>query len=112
MVVPPEVYNTDATTLQYYELLKNAMDEQHGIHDALALAKSRGAGDDLEKLLQSAGPIIEDMSRSMEPPMRELADQVKFLILQHVPPARIMQVVGEDGMTLEAFDYKPDTMVP
>jgi hypothetical protein len=23
-----------------------------------------------------------------------------------------MQVVGEDGMTMEAFDYKPDSMVP
>jgi hypothetical protein len=112
MVVPPEVYKTQDSTLKFYELLKNAMDEQHGLHDALALAKSRGAGDDLEKILQSAGPFIEDASRSMEPPIREIADQVKFLVLQHVPPARIMQVVGEDGMTMEAFDYKPDSMVP
>ena len=70
------------------------------------------AGDDLEKLLEANGPIVEDMSRSMEPPMREIADQVKYLVLQHVPPARIMQVVGEDNMTLTAFDYKPSTMVP
>jgi hypothetical protein len=112
MVVPPEVYATSAETLKFYELLREAMDSQHGIHDALALAKARGAGDDLEKILESAGPIVEDMSRSMEPPMREIADQVKFLSLQYVPPARFMQVVGEDAMTMEPFDYDPDTMVP
>jgi hypothetical protein len=112
MVVPPEVYVTQETTLKFYDLLKNAMDEQHAIKDVMALAKARMAGDDLEKLMEANGPIVEDMSRAMEPPMRELADQVKFLVLQHVPPARIMKVVGEDNMTMEAFDYKPDTMVP
>jgi len=106
------VYVTQETTLKFYDLLKNALDEQLAIKDVLALAKARMAGDDLEKLLEANGPIVEDMSRSMEPPMREIADQVKYLVLQHVPPARIMQVVGEDNMTLEAFDYKPSTMVP
>jgi hypothetical protein len=110
--VPREIYVTEATTLEFYNLLKTAMDEQHAIKDVMALAKARMAGDDLEKLLEANGPIIEDMSRSMEPPMREIADQVKFLVLQHVPPARVMQVVGEDNMTLTAFDYDPDTMVP
>jgi hypothetical protein len=112
MPVDLRVYETNAQTLAFYELLKNAMNEQLGINDALALAKARMAGDDMQKVLEAAGPIIEDMSRSMEPPMREIADQVKFLVLQHVPPARLMQTVGEDNMTLEPFDYNPDTMVP
>jgi len=112
MPVPPEVYRTDEATLKFYDLLKNAMDEQHAIKDVVALAKARMAGDDLEKLLEANGPIIEDMSRSMEPPMRELADQIKYLVLQYVPPARVMQVVGEDNMTLTPFDYNPDTMIP
>jgi hypothetical protein len=110
--VDMSVYVTQETTLKFYELLKNGMDEQHAIKDVMALAKARMAGDDLEKLMEANGPIVEDMSRSMEPPMRELADQVKYLVLQHVPPARIMNVVGEDAMTVETFDYNPDTMVP
>jgi len=110
--VDPRIYETTDTTLKFYDLLKNAMDEQQGIKDVMALAKARMAGDDLEKLLEANGPIIEDMSRAMEPPMREMADQIKFVVLQYVPPARIMQIVGEDAMTLEAFDYKPETMVP
>jgi hypothetical protein len=112
MPVDPKIYNTEPTTIQFYEMLKSSMDEQHAIKDVMALAKARMAGDDLEKLMEANGPIVEDMSRSMEPPMRELADQIKYLVLQHVPPARIMQVVGEDAMTVETFDYSPDSMVP
>jgi hypothetical protein len=111
--VDPRIYDTTEVTLKFYnDILKNGMDEQHAIKDVVALAKARMAGDDLEKLLEANGPIIEDMSRGMEPPMREIADQVKYLVLQHVPPARIMQVVGEDNMTIETFDYSPDKMVP
>jgi hypothetical protein len=110
--VPPEVYVTQESTLKFYELLKDAMDSQHGIHDIQNLAKARMAGDDLQKLLESAGPIVEDMSRSMEPPIREIASQVKFLLLQYVSPARFMQVVGEDNMTRETFDYDPTRMIP
>jgi hypothetical protein len=110
--VDVRIYDTQPTTLEFYSLLKSAMDDQHGINDIKALAEARMAGDDIQKLSEAAGPIVEDMSRSMEPPMREIADQVKYLVLQHVPPARVMQVVGEDGMTKESFDYNPDTMVP
>jgi hypothetical protein len=110
--VDPNIYKTEETTLKFYELLKNGMDEQLGIKDVLALAKARMAGDDLEKLLEANGPIIEDMTRSMEPPIRELADQLKYLILQHVPTARLMQVVGADAMTMSTFDYKPESLVP
>lgn len=110
--VPPEVYQTRPETFQFLDRLDASMDTQHAIKDAMALAKARLAGDDLEKILQSEGPIIEDMSRGMEPPMRELADQVKYLLLQYMPPARMMQYVGEDNMTLTAFDYDPSSIVP
>jgi hypothetical protein len=110
--VPREIYVTEATTLEFYGLLKAAMDDQHGIKAIQALAQARMAGDDMQKLLEASGPVVEDMSRAMEAPIREIAEQVKFLVLQHVPPAKIMQVVGEDNMTMEVFDYNPETMVP
>jgi hypothetical protein len=112
MPIPPEVLRTDETTLKFLDYLNNSMDSQHAIKDAMALASTRMAGDDLEKLLEANGPIIEDMSRAMEPPMREIADQVKYLLLQYMPPARVMQYVGEDNMTMDTFDYSPDTLVP
>jgi hypothetical protein len=110
--IPPEVIKLDPTDFTWLEYLTNAMDSQHAIKDAMALAKARMAGDDMEKILEVTGPIIEDMSRSMEPPMREIADQVKYLILQYLPAARVMQYVGEDNFTMETLDYSPDTLVP
>lgn len=102
--IPPEVVKLDPTDFQWLEYLLTVMDSQHGIKDAMALAKARMAGDDAEKLLEATGPIIEDMSRSMEPPMREIANQLKYLLLQYLPPARAMQYIGEDNMTMESFD--------
>jgi hypothetical protein len=110
--IPPEVLRTEEATLKFHDMLIEAMDSQHAIKDVMALAKARLAGDDMEKVLEATGPIIEDMSRSMEPPMREIADQVKYQMLQHLPPARMMRIVGEDNMTLDAFDYDPVSMVP
>lgn len=110
--IPPEVVKLDPTDFQWLEYLLTVMDSQHGIKDAMALAKARMAGDDAEKLLEATGPIIEDMSRSMEPPMREIANQLKYLLLQYLPPARAMQYIGEDNMTMESFDYDPSSLVP
>lgn len=112
MPIPPEVIKLDPTDFEWLAYLANSMDSQHAIKDALALAKARMAGDDLEKLLEATGPIIEDMSRSMEPPIREIADQVKFLALQFLPTARVMQYVGTDNITLETLDYDPASLVP
>jgi len=110
--IPPEVLRLDPTDFTWLDHLTESMDYQHAIKDAMALAKARMAGDDADKLLQSAGPIIEDMSRSMEPPMREIANQTKFQILQYLPPARIMQYVGDDNMTKETLDFDPSSLVP
>jgi hypothetical protein len=110
--IDPNVIKLDPTDFTWLEYLANSMDSQHAIKDAMALAQARMAGSDLEKLLEATGPIIEDMSRSMEPPIREIAEQVKFLTMQFLPTARVMQYVGSDNITLENFDYDPASLVP
>jgi hypothetical protein len=90
------------------------LDSQLGVRDAMSLVKSRMAGsmDEMEKVLEALGPIIEDISRSMEPPMRDLGVMVKYLILQYYTTPRIMQIVGPDGVTPEIFDYDPAKLIP
>jgi hypothetical protein len=94
--------------------LEGALDNQLGVRDAMALVKSRMSGsmDEMEKVLEALGPIIEDLSRSMEPPMRDLGVMVKYLILQYYTTPRIMQIVGPDGVTPEVFDYDPAKLIP
>jgi len=113
-IVEADVYKIDPTTLQFRELLKQALSEQYALTDVMALGKLRavGAMSDLEKIVEANGPIVEDMSRAMEPPIRDLGNMLKFLVCQYMTTARVMQYVGEDNMTPEAFDYNPASLVP
>jgi hypothetical protein len=112
--VPPELLKVEPEHMAMIEALKQELDSQQAINDIQALAKMRAVGsmDDLEKVLEANGPIVEDMSRSMEPPMRDLGVMIKYLILQYYTTTRIMQVVGADGVSQEVFDYDPAKIIP
>ena len=97
--------------IAYFE---SVLDHQMGIADIQALAKMRAVGsmDDLEKIMEANGPIIEDNSRGMEPSMRDLGNMVKYLICQYYTTTRIMQLVGPDGVARGTFDFDPESLVP
>jgi len=110
--VDPSFYQVGQEEFLGIERLEQTMDKQQAINDVMALAKAKLAGDDIEKIMEANGPIIEDMSRSMEPSMRLLGNQVKYLILQYYDTARVMQYIGPDNMALTVFDYNPTSLVP
>lgn len=113
-VVPPEVLKIDEGSIKMIEYLEQAMDGQLAVRDAIALAQMRAVGsmDELEKIVETNGPIIEDMSRCMEPPMRDLGYMLKFNIMQWETTSRVMQYVGPDGVSRAVFDYDPTSLVP
>ena len=114
-IVPESIIKIDPTSLQFTEMLQNALDEQMAIRDLFALAKLRTVGqgmNDLEKLVEANGPIVEGMSRDMEPPMREIGDQVKYLILQYMNTTQIMNQIGAAATAIEVIDYDPTSLVP
>ncbi len=113
-VVPPEVLAIMPESITMLEYIEKSMDAQFAIKDAMALAKARmmGSMDDVEKMMEMAGPVIADMSRSMEPPMSNLGKMVQYLVLQYYTTPRVMQIVGPDGVSPEVFDYDPSSIVP
>lgn len=113
-IVPPEMLKIEAESMALAEKFESILDHQLGIADLATLAKMRAVGsmDELNKVVEANGPIIESLSRSMEPPMRDLGVMIKYLIMQHLTTSRIMQYVGEDGVSREVFDYDPATVVP
>lgn len=115
-ILPPESYKVSGEYIQYVtEHLPEMMDYNMGVNQAIALAKARAMAskldeDAIEKMAE--GPIVADVSRNMERQMSEVGQQVKFLVLQWMNTARVMQYVGEDGVTNETFDYDPTKLVP
>ena len=105
--IPPELL----TARQVYQ---DGLDSQLCINDVAALAKARtiGAVDQIEKIMEMQGPIITDMSRSMEPPMRDLGKMVQYDILQYYTTTRIMQEIGVNNMPMKTFDFDPASIVP
>lgn len=105
--VPPWFF----TLMQHYN---EGMDYQLGLKDIAALAKLRANADaaSLDKILEVQGPIVQDISRDMEQSMRDAGEMTKYLILQYMTSQRVMQYVGEDGITPETFDYDPESLIP
>jgi len=113
-VLSPELTKVTPESLEFTSYLEGVLDSQLGVKDVSALARMRAVGsmDELEKIMESFGPIIEDISRSMEPPMRDLGVMVKYNILQYFTVARLMQWVGADGVTSQVFDFDPASITP
>ena len=97
--------------IQYFE---GVLDHQMGIADIQSLAKLRAVGsmDEMEKMMEANGPIVEDMSRGMESPMSELGDMIKYNICQYYTTKRVMQLIGPDNIPKGTFDFDPDTLIP
>lgn len=114
LAIPPEVLQVPEEIPQFRDHLADTMDHQLGINDIMGLAKARAAGatDDLSKLMEAQGPIVKDISRTMERGMRDLGEMMKYLILQYYDAARVMRIVGPDGITPQTFDFDPTSLVP
>jgi hypothetical protein len=112
--IDPEILKVSPESMALWEKFEETMDAQQAINDVRALAKMRAVGsmDELEKIVEANGPIVEGMSRAMEPPMRDLGVMVKYLIMQYYTTPRIMQIVGPTGVTPEVFDYDPTRIIP
>lgn len=113
--VPADVYMVRPELVAQVQYLEGVMDYQMAVRDVVALSKAKAIGkgsDNLEALLEAQGPIVKDMSRSIERPLGMIGQQLKYLILQYMTSFEVMQLVGENGVALETFDYDPSSLVP
>lgn len=110
--VPPGHYDVPQWIPQFMQDQEGRMDYITGVKDVAAIAKARQipGADTLEKLLEMAGPIVQDMVRAIEMPLKELGEWRKAYFFQFYNSARIIQVVGPDNYTPEEWNYIPDAM--
>jgi len=113
-IVPADYYNIPAQTFELIKDYKAMIDSQMGVNDVTAIAKARQipSGDSLDKIMQMAGPLMTDKSRNMERSLRQMGEMVKGLFFQFYTTPRKLQILGEDSITSEDWDYDPGNMIP
>jgi hypothetical protein len=115
-VVPVQNFDVPATIPAFIKEQEARQDYQMGVTDVSAMmkAKSLPASDGLEKLMQAAGPLAEDMSRNQESCMMLLGPMIKSLQFQFYSPAQIVSMIGYDlaAKIPEMFDGEPGNLIP
>jgi hypothetical protein len=113
-LLPAEYLQVPTAGMEMNKEYDEIMDHQIGIRDIAGFAKARmgGSADAMEKFLELAGPIIKDISRGMERSVRDLYEMVKSGFFQYYTAPRRVQMLGEDGITEQDFDYEPGSMIP
>lgn len=111
--IPHEILEIDPESMNFANKLEQLLDSQLALNEMRTLAEMREMGaDDLEKLTEIHGPIVDEMSRGMEPPMRDLGIMTKFDVMQYYNVPRIISYVGADGVTPVVVDYDPTKIYP
>ncbi len=115
-VVPVGNFDVPPTIPAFIKEQEARQDYQMGVTDVSAMmkAKSLPASDGLEKLMQAAGPLAEDMSRNQEACMMKLGPMIKSLQFQFYSPAQIISIIGYDlaAQIPELFDGEPGNLIP
>lgn len=99
--------------IAFHELLKKEMDHMLAIPDMKELARAAQIPSDntLDKLQEIAGPVVEDISRSMEQPLTQMGEMVKSMFYQFYPDQRKMAILGADGKQ-QYFSFDRKMLIP
>lgn len=100
--------------LTMMEFIQNTMDDNSGVRGLQQLSQMRQmpSVDSMEKYMEALSPLLRLRARSIEVSLGELAEMLKVSFFQYYTVARRMQILGNDGITLEDFDFDPGSLVP
>lgn len=109
--VPPEYYNVPTWIPEWIQQQEDRMDYLAATRDLVAIAKAKQVpgADTLEKLMEMAGPIVQDLVRSIEHPLQRLGDWRKAYYFQFYTRERMLTLTGADGIEFDV-QYKPEEL--
>lgn len=105
--LPAFVENMMAKTEQHQDHVMGILDMR-----ALSQLKSMGADTDTESLLENLGPSVRTKGRILEVFLRELGQIMRANFFQFYTVERRIEILGQDGMDFEDFDFDPGSLVP
>lgn len=117
--VPPEYYNVPTFIQAYLEYLDGRMEYLTGAQDLTSIAKAKQlpSPDSIEKLLEMAGPLVQDMVRSVVMPLKQLGTMRLAYYFQFYTQERIIIATDDDPVNAQTgepddWTFTPDKLVP
>jgi hypothetical protein len=116
--VPPDTYNVPSWILGeggYIRGQEDRIDKVTSVRDLVAVAKARQipSSDTLEKLMEMAGPIVQDMVQALVEPLTQLGEWRKAYYFQFYTKHRMIQIADPSGVEiLSSVKYEPDKLIP
>lgn len=114
-VLSADYYDVPQWIPAYLEANETQMKYLSGVNDFTAIAKANQipSSDTVEKILEMAGPMVEDISRNMEASLGKFGEMIKGLFFEFYDAPRRLQILGPDGITKEDVEYyEPGTLFP
>ena len=109
----PGFYNVPPWIPDWIKQQEDRIDYMTGARDLVAVAKAQQipGADTLEKLMEMAGPIVQDLVRALETPLHQLGDWRKAYYFQYYTRQRMLTVAGPDGVDEDVL-YTPESLIP
>lgn len=115
---PPQFYDVPAWIISqggFIQQQEERMDYVTSARDLVAVAKAQQipSADTLEKLMEMAGPVVQDMVNAIVEPWTQLGQWRKAYYFQFYTRTRMLRIADPDGNEmLQNVKYLPEKLVP
>lgn len=106
-VLPPWAFEFWNTLIAQHEKLTGTANLQQ-----LLQARQLPSGDTMQKYFEALTPEIRMEGRRFEAFLRPIAEMLKVNIFQYESTEKRLTILGDDGISLQDFDFDPGQLVP
>lgn len=109
-----EIPTMDPFAVEYEVKLRERMDELAGVRNLTAILglNQMPEGETIDKLMAAMTPEARMRSRSLESYETEIGTMMAYNIPEFYDEPRVFEILGEDGLTPELYDFDPGSLVP
>lgn len=109
-----EIPAMDPFAMEYEKLIRERMDELAGVKNLTSILglNQMPEGETIDKMLASMTPESRAESRALETYQTEIGTMMAYNIPEFYDEPRVFEILGEDGLTPELYDFDPGTLVP
>lgn len=110
----PEGVKLTEQSFKFREVLDDMRNKALGLNDMASLEKLKFnlSSDNVDKLLETIGPVAKGIATNMEVAHAKIVYMMKYMIPQYLNTKRVMAYAGPDAVQLQVLNFDPNSIVP